>query len=310
MYGIVLPNRLLLLLIVLSSLGCSKQPIAASNKNLLTHAKSPVVALAGTKPVRLDDILPALIEIGGKEVMEDYVLTLALEDELKNKNLSVTPKDIETEELLFKTMYSNLTEDKVQLVLRNKGLGTKRQRQLFWRNAALRKLVFDEVHLTDDATKRMFSIVHGVTYPTRIIVTSTQKEAGVVIDQLQSGTPFIDLAVQHSIDSSASRGGLVEPIPIADPLWPESIREALPNVSIGEFSNPIFIGDRWIIVKVIGEKMSSDVSFEEAKSEMEKLAKLAQERFLMEELATALRNKYSVTYFNPELKPHSGSDIN
>lgn len=295
---------------MLSSLGCSKQPIIASKKNLQTNATSPVVALAGTNPVRLDAILPALIEIGGKEALEDHVLTLALEDELKNKNLSVSPTDIETEEILFKTMYSKLPKDKVQLVLRDKGLGPKRQRQLFWRNAALRKLVFDDVHLTDDATRRMFSIVHGVTYPTRIIVTSTQKEAGVVIEHLNSGAPFIDLAVQHSIDSSSSRGGLVEPIPISDPLWPEPIRAALPNISEGEFSNPIFIGDRWIIIKVIGEPVTSGVTFEEAKSEMEKLAKLAQERFLMEELATTLSDKYSLTYFNYEFKPLSSSDVN
>ena len=258
----------------------------------------------------MKDVLPALIEIGGKEVMDDCVLKIAIENELSKKAFEISNNDIHAERLLFQSMYNDLPKPSVNKILRERGIGPERERQLLWRNAALRKLVAHEVHITEDSVKRMYEIIHGAAIPTRIIVTTTHTEASEIFTQLQSGASFFELATKFSIDSSATRGGLVDPIPLADPLWPTSIREALPEIGIGEFSNPIFIGDRWIIVQVTGPTIISGISLEQAKSEMQQLTKLAQERFLMESLAESLQQRYSITFFNDALQRASSSDIN
>ena len=64
-----------------------------------------------------------------------------------------------------------------------------------------------------------------LSYPTRIIVVSTLEEANKVISRIQLGESFSDVAIDISIDSSASRGGQVESISTADPIWPAPIRE-------------------------------------------------------------------------------------
>ncbi len=257
----------------------------------------------------MKDILPALIEIGGDEVIEDYVLQIAIEGELSKKSITISHKDIDTERLLFQTKFDHLPESTINKLLLDKGYGPVRERQLLWRNAALRKLIASEVDVTSNAIRRMYEIIHGTSYPARIIVTTTQKEAGNIYTQLVEGKPFSNLAIQYSIDSSASRGGLVDPIPIADPIWPAPLRELLPEILVGEYSKPIFIGDRWIIVQVTKPPINSGTTFEEVESEMRQLALLTQERFLMEALAESLQTKYKVKFFNKKLEQVSSANI-
>jgi parvulin-like peptidyl-prolyl isomerase len=257
----------------------------------------------------MDDILPSLIEIAGNEVIEDYVLRIALERELNVQALKITSSDINAEEFLLHSVYADLPKESVEKILKQRGYGPERKQNLLWRNASLRKLVASDVQVTEASIRRMYEIIHGASYPARIIVTTTHEEANEIFNQLQKGVSFIDLATNFSIDSSASRGGLVEPIPIADPLWPEPIRTALATTPVGEFTTPIFIGDRWILVLVTGTSVTSDIPLKEVRGQMKQLAKLAQERFLMEELADKLQTRQSVTFFNDALEQVSSANV-
>ncbi|MBC8201342.1 MAG: peptidylprolyl isomerase [Planctomycetes bacterium] len=257
----------------------------------------------------MDDILPSLIEIAGNEVINDYVLRVALKRQLDAHSLHITSSDINAEEILFHLAYSDLSRESMEQILLQRGYGPVRKQNLLWRNAALRKLVASDVSVTEASIRRMYEIIHGVSYPARIIVTTTHKEANEVFNQLQEGVSFSDLATKFSIDPSASRGGLVDPIPVADPLWPEPIRAVLPTTKLGEYTNPIFIGDRWILVLVTGKSITSGTSFEEAKEQVKKLAKLAQERFLMEKLASELQAQQSITFFNDALEQVSSTNV-
>jgi parvulin-like peptidyl-prolyl isomerase len=224
-------------------------------------------------------------------------------------SLQITSSDISAEEILFHSVYADLTRESMEKILLQRGYGPVRKQNLLWRNAALRKLVASDVSVTEASIRRMYEIIHGVSYPARIIVTTTHEEANEVFNQLQEGVSFSDLATRFSIDPSASRGGLVEPIPVADPLWPEPLRAALPTTTIGEYTNPIFIGDRWILALVTGASNTSDIPLVEVKTQMENLARLAQERFLMEELASKLQAQQSITFFNDALEQVSSANV-
>ncbi len=272
-------------------------------------SKSPIVAIVDTTAIRQEDLWPALIEIGGQEVLDDYILKTAITQALKNQGLIILPKDIQAEEQFLSTLTPHQSEDAFNTMLRKKGYGNFRKSQLLWRNAALRKLIQDRVDITTQAVQRMFSIVHGPEYPTRLIVVSTLEEANKTKSKLKSGVSFSDVAIEHSIDSSASRGGRVNPISTSDPAWPAPIREALPTIEVNTVSNPIFIGDRWVLLKVTNEPTTSNVTFEEAEPEMRRLATFAQERFLMESLAISFVQNSSVDIIDVDLK-QSGSNRN
>ncbi len=298
-----------------SLIGCSHS--RRSNPSLLlntvsspTNHDSKIVGLIGKTTVRRDDLWIALLELGGEEIIEDYVLTLSLEQVLNSRGLKIVPEDIEYEYQLLRSLTTQSDEIAFENMLQKKGIGHSRKSTLLWRNAALRKLVQDNIEVHDDAVRRMFAILHGDVYPTRIIVLSTLQEANEAIQKLEDGSIFSDIAIEYSIDSSASRGGRVEPISPSDPSWPSPIRETISSIEIDLISNPILIGDRWVILKVTGEPISSGILFEDVESEMNRLAVLTQERFYMEELVHELMRKQTLKIIDPDVQRALGTNQN
>ena len=279
---------------------------------LVKHSKpqSPIVAIAGTHVIRQENLWSALIELSGEEVLQEYLLTLGLEIALQQRGLTILSDDLKEEEQLLSTFDSGVNANAMDEMLKNQGYGEVRKSELLWRNAALRKLVEDQVDINDDSVHRMFSIMHGPTFPTSIIVVSTLEEANNVISDITLGTTFADAAIRHSIDPSASNGGHVNPVSIADPIWPAPIREVISKIEINTLSTPIFIGDRWVILTVTGPPIISDVSFEDVKLRMKQLAKVSKERFLMENLAQSIIQNTDVKIIDIDVQRVSRPNTN
>ena len=313
--GIVQSKFRILLSAYIALAGCSKQvmqPISASNPTRTPQKTqtSPIVAILNHEVVRQMDVWPALIELGGQEVLEDYLLTIALRKELQDQGLSILPTEVRAEGRLLSSLVPTSEKDSISNLLRIRGIGEFRKSQLLWRNAALRKLVQPHVDIHEEAIQRMFAIVHGPKYPIRIIVVTTRSDAGQVIETLQNGDSFSDVAMQQSIDSSSVNGGRVTAISCADPSWPAPIRESISTLDIGAISPPIFIGDRWTIIKVTGEPSTSSVQFADVKINMRELATRTHERFLMENLAQRLIEKSTMKIFDKDLQKISGPNAN
>ena len=284
----------------LTALGCADKSKAINSKVFVSE--SPIIALVGSKRIRKDDLWPSLVEIGGNTALRDLILRVAIEATLQEQGMVISSQDINNERLLLEATVPQVQEHMFDDILETRGFGPHRRSQLLFRNAALRKLISGDVLVTEDATKKMYSIIHGVTYPASVIVVPTLEQAADVKSRLEAGASFREMAVDSSIDSSASRGGAVGSISTADPTWPIPIRNVLPNLTQGEISNPLLIDQKWVVLTITGTPTTSDITFEDVESEMYELAKLAQERFLMDQLATSLTEQYSPTLFDDDLK--------
>jgi len=289
--------------VIVAIAGCSKQlPTQIQETRAVLESKSPIVAILHATSIRQEDLWPSLVELGGQEILDDHILDLALTSELGRLGLTVHPTDTHAEKQYLETLTSEIDEESIDNLLEDKGYGHVRTSKLLWRNAALRKLIKNQVSISSEAIQRMFSIVHGPSYPARIIVVSTLEEAAIIGSSIQQGHTFSDIAIANSIDPSSSRGGRVEPISVANPIWPASIREVI--------SDPIFIGDRWVILQVTDEPIVSNAEFKNVEPEMKRLATFAQERFLMERLAQSLLAKTKVKVIDTDLKRSSRSNSN
>jgi peptidyl-prolyl cis-trans isomerase C len=109
----------------------------------------------------------------------------------------------------------------------------------------------------------------------RQIVVATEEEAQNVIDRLDNGEDFGDVAAELSLDtSSKDQGGELDWLPVDTLL--QSVRDALSNLDVGEHSEPIALSQNYLILEPIDppeERETSDAN-------KQTLASLAQSDWL------------------------------
>ena len=89
----------------------------------------------------------------------------------------------------------------------------------------------------------------AATISFRIIVVESQAAAERLLEQMRNGENLVALALAVSVDPSASNGGLVGPVPMAD-LRPE-IRTALATLRMGELSGVVRLPTGFGILKIV-----------------------------------------------------------
>ncbi|MHC4414916.1 MAG: peptidylprolyl isomerase [Planctomycetota bacterium] len=262
-------------------------------------------ALVNGRVVGWGELRPLLNEAAGSEVLREVVLDRMVGRAMADAGIIISADDVDAERQLFYSMLSPDPDVAVRLAreLRaRQGLGRERFARLLERNASLRALVRDEVQVTEEAVRRLHEIIHGAKRQARLMILPTLAETEAALERVESGAFFGDVAVESSTDSSAARGGLLEPISRADPSYPQSMRDALWTLAPGEVSPPVLIGDSYAVLLLVRELEGDQVDLEEARPKLERLVRLNQERLLMDRLARDLLGKASVTVFDDALK--------
>ena len=96
----------------------------------------------------------------------------------------------------------------------------------------------------------------------RQIVVPSEQEAEQVRERVIAGASFEALATERSQDASARRGGYTGHIRLSD--LRSEVREALAPVRPGEVSNPVRVGNAYVIFQVIPEAESRWIDLDEA----------------------------------------------
>ena len=94
----------------------------------------------------------------------------------------------------------------------------------------------------------------------------------------------------------------MEPISIADPSYPEALRQTLWSLGKGDVSNPVLMEQGYGVLMLLSEIPGQDVDLKEVRVEMERLARLQQQRILMDRLARKLLTKPSVIIIDQAIK--------
>ena len=182
------------------------------------------------------------------------------------------------------------------------GLGAARFEGLLRRNAGLRNLVAGEIVVAEESIRRTWEVIYGPRRQPRLIVVPTLIDAQRAIDRINAGEFFGEVAVEVSTDTSATRGGLLEPISHADPTYPQVMRDALVALKPGELSTPVLLVNQYAVLMLVQSFEGQEVPLEEVRTEMSRRARLAQERILMDRLARRLLGEVSLTIIDSALK--------
>lgn len=305
--------RLLALGLATPLCSCASTPTVADAPP--TRSAAPATAADGSetrpiaffedRPVRRGDLDAALLEYGGGVVLREHLLDLRLERLAASRGVTIDESAIERERQLLRDTLDPDPDRAVELleaIRRRQGLGDERFAALLRRNALLRALVAAQVRPDAAAIARIHDVRHGPRRSVRVIAIRSLADAESIRRDLADGAVFAEVAFERSTDPSRSAGGLVPPVSRLDPTWPSAFREAVFGVEVGGVSAPILVGDAWVLATVLGETAGDGTPIEAVRPELERLARLQQERVLMDRLVRELDAGLDPKVLDPSLR--------
>jgi len=217
-----------------------------------------VAALINGKRVTIADLKKMCIARHGQEVLEGTISRRLLEQECKRRNVTVTEAEIEGEIARAAGEMLELLPDGSPNVERWLTLVTEQQgvslevyrRDAVWPSVALKKLVVQNVQVTQEDMERGFEANYGPRVRCLAIVLDNHRRAQDVWKMARANPSreyFGDLAEEYSVESgSRALRGEVPPIQRhgGQPLLEQ---EAF-ALSPGELSSIIQVGERFVIL--------------------------------------------------------------
>lgn len=279
--------------------------VASSDERARISEGVATPLLVNGRPVTRGRLWPLLAEAAGEAVAEEAALELLLGRELERRGLALTASMLkaERERLLGSLGVEGSGPGVLERVRRRRGLGPERLEALLRRNAALRALTDGRVEVSGDEIRLAHRVTHGPRIEARVIVLATQREAAEVRRRLEGRglDAFIRAAIDRSVDTTASVGGLLGPISPADPAYPASVRAVLSELEPGELSRVVALREGYAVFRVERAIPADGVTIEEAREGIERRLRERKQRLEMERLARDLLNDADVNVLDPSL---------
>jgi parvulin-like peptidyl-prolyl isomerase len=269
-----------------------------------TEARAPeasgrTAAVLDGIAITWDELKPVLAEAAGATSLREVALDRLLAAECDARAVKVSADEVAAERRLLLAAVSQdagasagESERLLERVRTSRGLGDVRFAQLLERNARMRKLVAPGVQVSDEEVAQAFEMRHGKKYRARVIVVPTQARAAELKGQIEGAadrlSAFAAAAARYSMDPSAARGGVSEPISPVDPAYPAAARYALKAMNVGDLSQVIAV-DRGFALLLVEEVIPDDGASLADKAEgIRAEVRVRRERLAMDELARRL----------------------
>ena len=261
---------------------------------------SEVLATVNGEEITRNELYDAMFTNGGKEILERLITNRLILQEAKKLKISVSEEDIDTE--IGKVIKENFygAEDYFYQALEQYGITEDALRDDLKIELLLRKIVRDQITVTEEDTREYF-IENQYLFNTpeqveaRHILVETRDEAEEIIQLLDEGQDFSELAKEHSIDTvSAQQGGNLGFFQRGEMV--AEFEEVAFNLAVGSRSGPVETTHGFHIIEVLNRREAHEATFDEVKEAAEEklLEKLVYEK--MEEQINRLREEADIKY--------------
>lgn len=283
-------------------------------------ASGKTVMLVGDRAVGWTEITPMLAEAAGGQIVEEYALGVALQNECQRRGLRVTEDMVTSERHLMATQLARSagvpaseSETLIANVRRSRGLGDHRFRALLERNAALRALVRTDpegpVLVSAEDIETAYQLKHGPRVKARLILVRSSQTAAQAAQRVSaganSGAVFAEVAADTSLDPSAARGGMLDAFSLSDANYPVAIRRTLGDMQPGQVSDPIAVswaGEQGYAIVRLEETIAvASPPKDTVTSELEQEVRTVRERARMDVLARQLLTTSGVSVMDRSL---------
>jgi len=220
------------------------------------------VATVNNRPITTQALTEECLSRYGQEVLEGEISRKVLAQELAKKKLQITQQDLDEEVARAAEMYGVTDKEGkpdverwlAQITEQEKAPKELYIRDAVWPSVALKKIVGNEVIVTEDDLQKAYESNYGERVEVLAIVCGDQRQAQRVWDMARNNPTdsfFGELAEQYSVEpSSRSNGGKVPPIQKHSGS-PELEKEAF-TLKAGQISGIVAVNNQFIILRCLG----------------------------------------------------------
>ncbi len=234
-----------------------------------------VMATVHGERIYMDELHDLLVQAHGLEVAQHLIANELVRQTIAAEGITISEEDIRRQEAKMLDQFFGQVDapvDHQQLldqVLAQHGICEGIWELVTWRQTALSELAADQVEISDEELERAFGEAYGRQVVVRHIQTATLGDAQELLDKLEQGADFEELARAESINPSAEEGGLMPPISRDTENIPPAIQSAaLAMKEPGELSEPVQAGTNFHLLKLEREIPPEDVEFEDVRDDL------------------------------------------
>lgn len=229
-----------------------------------------VVATVGTEKITKDDLYNYMVKQNGKQALDALVSQKIIELEAKKNNVKVETAEIDEEIAQYEEMYGGKAS--LEAALASSGLDMAYLRNNVETNLKIKKLMAPGIEITDEEISTYFtqnkaSLDQQEQVSARHILVETLDTANEVLEKLNGGAKFEDLAKEYSVDTSnkdlgGSLGffGRGQMVP--------SFEEAAFSAEIGKVIGPVETNYGYHLLIVDEKKEAKEATLEDKKEEI------------------------------------------
>jgi foldase protein PrsA len=236
--------------------------------------RSEVIATIGETSITREQWMEELETRFGKDTLKELINSQVVEELAKKYDITVSDEVIERELTVYKSMYNSLDEEQ---------FGNEED----WRQQIRYSILLEEL-LTRDVTvpekdledfyennKELYDI--DESYHLSHIVVKTEKEAELLIKELDGGSSFEALALEKSLDEfTANQGGDIGFVSKNNEYVPVDYIETASQLKAGEWSEPIEVDTGYAVILLHEKLEGKTYSYEEVKDQIRRQIALEQ----------------------------------
>lgn len=217
-----------------------------------------------------------------KANIESIIMRKLLEGKIEEENIIISDErkeEIFNEQVKYILQENNITEEQLLENLKMQGIESLEvyKELLFAQNesvlliAELQNKITESLTVSDEDVQNYYNenqeqFVKGERVEASHILVEKEETAREVLDKLNGGSKFAELAKEYSLDGSAQDGGELGFFNKGKMVKP--FEEAAFSMKIGEVSEPVQTEYGYHIILVTDKEEESVISFEESKEQI------------------------------------------
>ncbi|MGM0877694.1 MAG: peptidyl-prolyl cis-trans isomerase [Bacillota bacterium] len=235
---------------------------------------SETIATIGETTITREQWMAELESRFGKDTLKELVNIKVVDELAKKYNITVSDDVIERELAVYKSMYNSLDEEQFG--------NEDNWRQQIRYSILLEELLTRDVSVPDEELKTFYENNKDLynideAYHISHIIVKTEKEANMLIDELNGGSSFEALALEKSLDEfTANQGGDIGFFSNDNEYVPSAYLETVPKLSDGEWSEPIQVDTGYAVILLHEKLEGKSYSFEDVKDQIRRQIALEQ----------------------------------